>query len=469
MGKILGAYLLPHPPIVISEIGRGEESKTANTIRAMKQVASDIGKKKPDTIILVTPHGPMFSDAIAISYEKTLKGSFERFGNSDLAYTFSNDLELVDKIVRNAGDVDVVCAKVDKEFAKEYGVSAELDHGALVPLYFINNEYKDFNLVHITYGLLSPIELYKFGMAINKSINETLKDVVFIASGDLSHKLTKDAPAGYNARGRDFDEEIVYLLEKGNFEGIMTIEPEFAEAAGECGLRSLQIMCGLLDDYNTTSEVHSYEGPFGVGYCVASIDVLEKSDRHKLLQKLIQREKETIKNIRNNEDEYVKLARNSLEFYVKNKRKMNMPENLPSTMLNEKAGVFVSIKKDGKLRGCIGTIQPSEENIAKEIIENAVKAGADDPRFYPVEQDELDKLIYSVDILKKPEEVISIDELDVYKYGVIVKKGNKTGLLLPALDGIDTPEQQVSIALQKAGINPTEGYSLYRFEVERHG
>lgn len=309
MGKILGSYLLPHPPIIIPEIGKGEEYKTAKTIRAMEQVADDIRKKKPETIILITPHGPLFSDAVAISYENKLKGDFRKFGRADLTYEFENDMNIVDKIINNSKDAGVFCAKVDEKLAKEYEVELEIDHGSLVPLYFITKQYKEFKLVHITYGLLSPIELYKFGMAINRAVKETLTDVVFIASGDLSHKLTKDAPAGYNKRGKDFDEGIVHHLKKGDLEGLMTIDKRLAEAAGECGLRSLYIMCGFLDGYNILTDVLSYEGPFGVGYCVTSIEVLGESKEHKLLQRLMENEKERIRKIRENEDQYVKLAR----------------------------------------------------------------------------------------------------------------------------------------------------------------
>lgn len=468
MGKILGSYLLPHPPIIIPEIGKGEEYKTAKTIRAMEQVADDIRKKKPETIILITPHGPLFSDAVAISYENKLKGDFRKFGRADLTYEFENDMNIVDKIINNSKDAGVFCAKVDEKLAKEYEVELEIDHGSLVPLYFITKQYKEFKLVHITYGLLSPIELYKFGMAINRAVKETFTDVVFIASGDLSHKLTKDAPAGYNKRGKDFDEGIVHHLKKGDLEGLMTIDKRLAEAAGECGLRSLYIMCGFLDGYNILTDVLSYEGPFGVGYCVTSIEVLGESKEHKLLQRLMENEKERIRKIRENEDQYVKLARQSLEYYVKNNKKIDIPRDLDAEMLNKRAGIFVSIKKDGELRGCIGTIEATKNNIAEEIISNAIKAGTQDPRFFPVEEDELDKLVYSVDVIKEPEEINSINELDVYRYGVIVKKDYKSGLLLPNLEGVDTPEQQVKIALQKAGISPTEAYTMYRFEVERH-
>ena len=173
-------------------------------------------------------------------------------------------------------------------------------------------------------------------------------------------------------------------------------------------------------------------------------------------------------NIRNSEDQYVKLARSALEAYVADKKTLKIPEGLPKEILEGKAGTFVSIKKHGQLRGCIGTTSPTRANIAEEIIYNAISSGTRDPRFNPIEKNELEELVYSVDILKEAEPITDISELDVLKYGVIVRSGFRTGLLLPNLEGVDTPEQQVSISLQKAGIKPDEKYSMERFEVIRH-
>jgi len=137
-------------------------------------------------------------------------------------------------------------------------------------------------------------------------------------------------------------------------------------------------------------------------------------------------------------------------------------------MTTRRAGVFVSLKKYGELRGCIGTIKPTTKNIAAEIIQNAISAGTRDPRFLPVEESELSELAYSVDVLGEPEPINTKDELDVKRYGVIVRSGYKSGLLLPNLEGVDTVDYQVSIALQKAGIRPGEPYKMERFEVVRH-
>ena len=171
---------------------------------------------------------------------------------------------------------------------------------------------------------------------------------------------------------------------------------------------------------------------------------------------------------KNEESAYVRLARETIENYVKYGKIISPPQDLPTEMINKKAGVFVSLKKFGNLRGCIGTFMPTQENIAQEIIKNAISAAIDDPRFSPVTVSELEDLSISVDVLTAPEEVKDISQLDPKKYGVIVSSGYKKGLLLPDLEGVDTVEYQIDIAKRKAGIYPDEKVKLYRFEVKRY-
>jgi len=168
------------------------------------------------------------------------------------------------------------------------------------------------------------------------------------------------------------------------------------------------------------------------------------------------------------ESAYVKLARETIENYIKQGKIITPPLGLPEEMINQKAGVFVSLKKFGDLRGCIGTFMPTQENITQEIIKNAISAAVDDPRFSPVNTFELENLSISVDVLSAPEEVKDISQLDPKKYGVIVSSGYKKGLLLPDLEGVDTAEYQIDIAKRKAGIYPGEKVKLYRFEVKRY-
>ncbi|MGD0152399.1 MAG: AmmeMemoRadiSam system protein A [Thermacetogeniaceae bacterium] len=164
---------------------------------------------------------------------------------------------------------------------------------------------------------------------------------------------------------------------------------------------------------------------------------------------------------------YVQLARASLEHYLRKGGLLPVPDPVPAGMEGQ-AGAFVSLKKHGALRGCIGTIQPVRQNLAEEIINNAVSAGVEDPRFWPVQLEELAELTISVDLLSPPEPIAFEDELDPKRYGVIVSSRGRVGLLLPNLEGIDSVAEQVGIARQKAGLLPDEPVRLARFEVVRY-
>lgn len=163
----------------------------------------------------------------------------------------------------------------------------------------------------------------------------------------------------------------------------------------------------------------------------------------------------------------VKLVKQAVEAYICESRVIEPPAELTPEM-KQKAGVFVCIKRKGELRGCIGTFIPSSESVAEEIIKNAVSAATQDPRFYCVQKEELDELVYSVDVLTPPEEIKDKKELDPKKYGVIVSKGQRKGLLLPDLEGVDSVDEQLRIAKMKAGIYDDEGVKVFRFEVKRY-
>jgi AmmeMemoRadiSam system protein A len=166
--------------------------------------------------------------------------------------------------------------------------------------------------------------------------------------------------------------------------------------------------------------------------------------------------------------EQVKLAVYSIARFVKTGERAPLPPGLPPELTQRRAGVFVSLKKRGQLRGCIGTIAPLTGSVAEEILRNAVSACSEDPRFDPVTEDELDELSCSVDVLAPEEPISDIGMLDPKKYGVVVTSGYRRGLLLPDLDGVDTAEEQVAIAMRKAGIYGGEPVKLARFEVVRY-
>ena len=322
---------------------------------------------------------------------------------------------------------------------------------------------------------------------------------VLIASGDLSHKLKADGPYGFAPEGPVFDARIAEIFSSGDLDGLFAFDEGFCEAAAECGLRSFQIMAGALeaeaagvdgacnvagDDGVFGHELLSCEGPFGVGYAVAAFErqgastkacVFEEDedaaaaagvdgtadDRHG--------ERADVTGAEQDVDPYVALARASVEGFVRTGRPIPRPDVLADELLTERAGVFVSLREDGELRGCIGTIGPTEPCVADEIIQNGVSACSRDPRFPVVRPEELDFLEYSVDVLFPAEPVEDESELDPARYGVIVSKGWRRGLLLPNLEGVDTVAQQVGIAKRKAGIGLGEtGVQLERFEVVRH-
>lgn len=455
------ACIVPHPPLIIPDIGRGEEKKIIKTVDAYEAVAREIARIEPDTIVLATPHSVMYADYIHISPGSGAGGDFGRFGATQVSFQKEYDTELIAAL---------------SDMAEEGGVHAgtlgekdpALDHGAMVPLWFIDRHYTDYRLVRVSISGQPLIAHYHFGQRVARAAKRLGRRIVFVASGDLSHKLTPDGPYGFASEGPVFDTQVTEAMKRGDFMAFLRFGESFCEAAGECGLRSFIEMAGALDGQAVRSDFRSYEGPFGVGYAVCGYAVTGRDESRRFAQEYEAEQARQLADAKSGEDAYVKLARLSLETYVKTGRRAAVPQDLPEDMTERRTGVFVSLKKDGRLRGCIGTISATQSSVAGEILNNAVSAGTGDPRFDPVEADELDALVYSVDVLGDAEPIESMDELDAKRYGVIVTKGHRRGLLLPNLEGVDTPRQQVDIALQKAGIGKNEKYEMERFEVVRH-
>lgn len=462
---LTGFYLMPHPPIIIPTIGKGEENKISKTIDSLNTIAEDIKEKNPNTIIIITPHGTMFGDAISLAYEDTLKGDLKKFGEYSTAMELEVDKKLTSKIYEFAIQENIPCVMATNDLLRQFNSNVEIDHGVFVPLFFINKKKKDYKIVHITYAPLSDLELYKFGMCIDEAARELNMNVVLIASGDLSHRLKKEGPYDYSPYGEVFDKEFLGLLQKGDTLGVMSIDKKTISGAGECGRRSIIMLLGALDKSEFTGQLLSYEGTFGVGYGVMRFNKIREDETK--VDKIEEFKKSMYKNKLNEKDPYVRLARESLTNYLTTGRELeHIPNYVTSEMREVKRGVFVSLKKEGELRGCIGTIFPVTNSIAEEIIRNAIEAGINDPRFYRVEEQELMDIDFSVDVLTEPESAME-NELDPKKYGVIVRSNGKAGLLLPDLEGVDTVEEQLSIALRKANIY-SQDYTIEKFEVIRH-
>ena len=459
--SIIGAFIVPHPPIILPEIGRGKETEIQKTVDAYKEAARQIAELKPETVVVTSPHATMYADYFHISPGKSAYGDLGRFGAANVKVEAEYDREFVEALAETAEEDNIQAGTLGER-------EKTLDHGTIIPLRFLNEKYSDYKLVRIGLSGLSVLDHYRLGKCIAKTAETLSRRVVFIASGDLSHKLKENGPYGFDKSGPVFDKEVTEAMAKADFLRFLTFSPDFCEEAAECGLRSFIIMAGALDCKSVNAELLSYEGTFGVGYGVCTFTT-KGEDRTRCFDSIYEKEQqEHLNSVQALEDGYVRLARLSLETYVKTKKRINLPDGLPAELLNRRAGTFVSLKKYGQLRGCIGTISPVTDCVATEILRNAISSGTEDPRFPAVTEDELTELVYSVDVLDVAEPIKSITELDVKRYGVIVTNGYKRGLLLPNLEGVDSPEQQVSIALQKAGIKQDEAYTMERFEVVRH-
>jgi AmmeMemoRadiSam system protein A len=458
---IIRAYTLPHPPLAVPGVGRGQESGISKTLAAYDEVAGEIAKLAPETIVYITPHNVVYSDYFHISPGSSARGDFARFGAPGIKLETQYDKGLAKEISRLAEQNSIPAGGMGEKDQK-------LDHGVMVPMWFINNRYKDYKTVRISQSGMEPAMHYRLGQIIAQAAMETGRKTILVGSSDLSHKLTGDGPYGFAPEGPKFDGMVIKALEQGDFLSLMTIPEVFREGAAECGYNSLMVIAGCFDRQSIDSTMLSYEGPFGVGYAVAGFVQTGHDEKRNILDQFEEISLMNSHKKRETEDPYRALARRSLEHMIINGGDLPFPGDLPDDMLNKKAGVFVSLHKNGRLRGCIGTTAPTTANVAREIMQNAVSAGLSDPRFEPVSKAELPFLTYKVDVLSAPEKISSPDLLDVKRYGVIVSSGYKRGLLLPNLDGIKTVDEQIDIARKKAGIPDNASVNLERFEVIRH-
>ncbi|HAL29269.1 MAG TPA: AMMECR1 domain-containing protein [Coriobacteriia bacterium] len=449
-GSVLG-IIAPHPPIMVAEVGKDRARVTAESSDAMAAAARLLAAFAPDTIVLMSPHAPAARDAFLIDTSDRLAGDLGQFGAPQVRLAPPGDPQLALAIIDTATGAGIPVAPRSSSPLLEPGA---LDHGSLVPLSFLDRA-GEYPLVVLSLSFL-PLSTHRtLGSAVRDAADRLGRRVAFLASGDCSHRLTREAPAGFSPRGAEFDRELLDLLEAGDFEGLMHIDADLIDAAGECGLRSFVTLGGFLEGSGSRTRVLAYEGPWGVGYTTA---VAASPDLLALLDTAETSESP-------HPSAPVALARRTIETFLREHRIISPPE--PEGLLQERRGAFVSLHRHGELRGCIGTIAPTTPSLAEEIVHNAIQAATADPRFPPMTADELDDLEISVDVLGTPEPA-SMEDLDPSIYGVIVSADWRRGLLLPDLDGVDTAEQQVAIARQKAGIGPDERITIERFRVDRY-
>ncbi|HBR08107.1 MAG TPA: extradiol ring-cleavage dioxygenase [Clostridiales bacterium] len=461
---ILNAIMAPHPPLILPQVGRGEEKSIQATVDAYRTASRFVAEAAPDTVVITTPHSVMYADWFHISPGRGASGSFSQFRASEVRVSADYDTEFVDTLCRMAREQKFPAGTEGEK-------SPELDHAAMIPLYFLNEAYGGKPLppiVRIGLSGLPLYEHYRLGMMIRGAAEKLGRRISFVASGDLSHRLKEDGPYGFRAEGPAYDKRIMDVMGRAAFGELFDFSDAFCDSAGECGHRSFTIMAGCFDGQAVTGRALSYEGPFGVGYGVCAFTPGAADESRHFLDEALRRENERLKSRKAGEDEYVRLARLSVETFVRTRQGARLPPDVSEELTSRRAGVFTTLYKNGQLRGCIGTTAPTTENVAQEILQNGISACSRDPRFPPVTEAELPYLEYSVDVLGAPEEIASPAQLDVKRYGVIVSCGGRRGLLLPDLDGVDSVEEQIAIARRKGGISAGERVRLQRFEVVRH-
>jgi AmmeMemoRadiSam system protein A/AmmeMemoRadiSam system protein B len=451
--SLVFAGIAPHPPIMVPEVGREAIADVRSSIDAMAELTDRVIASGAETVILISPHAPLESQAFVAYDGPQLYGDFGSFRAPATAVQAELDDELLTEITRAAAAENLVMVRIR---------GLDLDHGTAVPLYFLQRNGWQGRVVALGYSYLSNGDHLRFGQCIRRAIDKTGRPAAFIASGDLSHRLKPSAPAGYNPEAHLFDEEIVDAIRSCVTSRIVDLDQELRRLAGECGYRSMLVALGVAEGFAQSCELFSYEAPFGVGYLVAQLFAAGSAD-------ILSSGTADVSSAQRAHDlDLPNLARKVVETFVTTGEVVKTPEN-SSDFLKQRAACFVSIKtRAGELRGCIGTIEPTKNTLAEEIILNAVSAATRDPRFPPVRVDELSELKYSVDVLSPPEPT-TIDLLDPNVYGVIVEdESGRRGLLLPHLEGIDTAVSQVEIASRKAGIKSDTNVRLSRFRADRY-
>jgi MEMO1 family protein len=460
--SIVFSGIAPHPPIMVPEVGRESIAEVRGSIDAMAELTRRLVESGADTVVLISPHAPLEPYAFVAYRGATVTGDFANFRAPGVHFEVSIDEDLLAAITKTAQHDGYEVVSL---------ASHQLDHGTAVPLYFLYHNGWTGDVVGLGYSFLSNEDHLRFGSCIGKAINELGRSVAIVASGDLSHRLKPDAPAGYNPAAYIFDSEVVDALRCNSPDRIVNIDQDLRRIAGECGYRSMLVAIGATRELPLDCEVLHYEAPFGVGYLVAQLTAKSKALNNTTAygsQRIESSTSPESLDLDPGPAALPSLARAAVEAYVLDDIQLD-PPLVTSGLLAARAACFVSLKTlDGQLRGCIGTIEPVKDTLAEELIANAINAATRDPRFSPVKPEELENLRFSVDVLSAPEPA-TFDELDPLVYGVIVEddSGSHRGLLLPDLEGVDTVTKQVEIAARKGGIPPETPMRFWRFRVNR--
>lgn len=276
---LIGCFVAPHPPIMIPEVGGRDLADVDATVRSMRTLRDRVASLDPDTIVLLSPHAPLAARQMGVSFASSYSGSLAYFRAPGVTLSAPGDQELAQAIVDQAA-----INKVPTTITASHKGPVMLDHGSMVPLvYLMGGLARPCGLVLLSFSQLSYEEHVRFGEAVGEALMGSSQRVVYVASSDMSHRLIPGAPAGYDPRGAEFDRQVVDAFAAGDWQGLLSIQPGLIMAAGECGYRSLAVLSGVVAaaraaGLRTYNRLLSYEGPFGVGYMVAEVELAEAGE-----------------------------------------------------------------------------------------------------------------------------------------------------------------------------------------------
>lgn len=429
------AGLLPHPPIVIPAVGRERVRECHATLDACRLLARQLIERAPERLVLISPHAPRRAQGCARYAGRAVSGDLAAFRAPEAAVSLPTDPEL-DRAWDHAAQQQGLRSGLIEGRA--------LDHGAVVPLWFLCEAGWRGPTTVLSLGSGHGFDPLAWGRLLLRALQAAGGNAALIASGDLSHRVLPEAPAGFHPRAIEFDRELTARVREGRLGDLATIEPELRELAAEDAIEPLLLVGGALGGGDCAATLHSYEHPFGVGYAVAWFE--PPPDRSALAA-------------------LPAIAREALAARLEGRA-----PRFPAARgeIASRGAVFVTWRTtEGDLRGCIGSLEPCCANLIEETARRACDAGLRDDRFEPVTREELPRLRVEISLLGRLE-ACDFAALDPRRYGLLVSDAvGRRGVLLPDLPGIDTAAEQQQIACEKAGIAPGVAITLQRFTVQK--
>lgn len=436
------AALMCHAPIVIPALGGSRGQACSKTTTAMRKVAKEVLAHKPEVIVVISPHAPRAARSWAVVHDAEIAGTFSRFGRTDLGLTLEGAPHAAQALSR---------------VAQEHGLSIEaargddLDHGALVPLMFLTEAGFSGRVLILSLPYPGTDQEERFGHIIAQAAASCGERWAIIASGDMSHRLTGDAPAGFHPRAKEFDLTFVKNLRQKDLRAATSVDPRLQALVAEDVVQSTRVAAAAVGYVASGLTVYSYEGPFGVGYCEAMLFSERAQDR--------------AADVDSPPPRLVDIAHDAIVHALAGTH-YQVPEL--AAPWDAPHAVFVTLRSpDGELRGCIGRTEPVFRSLALEVADCAVAAATRDHRMPPVEKRELTRLGIEISVLEPPESIADASKLDPKRFGLVVSQGERRGVLLPEVEGVDTVDDQLRIAMRKGEISVDGPYRLERFRVHK--